>query len=139
MTSRKNRPITRRDFLKLSGLGLTVAGLSPLIQSCGGAPATTAAPAATAAVTEAPMPTGQTLKMWWWGENEAPGLEKWLTECVAKFKTEIRQHHRADHAGYDRGDLGIPDAAAAKNAPDLQFLWNGIYHMESVWLGYLDP
>ena len=31
MTTRKNRPMTRRDFLKLSGLGLTVAGLSPLI------------------------------------------------------------------------------------------------------------
>ena len=30
-------------------------------------------------------------------------------------------------------------AAAAGNAPDIQFLWNGIYHMESVWLGYLQP
>jgi ABC-type glycerol-3-phosphate transport system substrate-binding protein len=28
-------------------------------------------------------------------------------------------------------------AAAAGNAPDLQYLWNGIYHMESVWLGYV--
>ena len=30
-------------------------------------------------------------------------------------------------------------ASAANAAPDLQFLWNGIYHMESVWLGYLEP
>ena len=30
-------------------------------------------------------------------------------------------------------------AAAAGKAPDIQFLWNGIYHMESVWLGYLQP
>src|SRR5512139_3990074 len=30
-------------------------------------------------------------------------------------------------------------ASAAGNAPDMQFLWNGIYHMESVWLGYLEP
>jgi hypothetical protein len=28
-------------------------------------------------------------------------------------------------------------AAAAGNAPDIQYLWNGIYHMESVWLGYV--
>jgi hypothetical protein len=28
-------------------------------------------------------------------------------------------------------------AAAAGNAPDVQYLWNGIYHMESVWLGYV--
>ena len=30
-------------------------------------------------------------------------------------------------------------AAAAGKPPDIQFLWNGIYHMESVWLGYLRP
>ena len=30
-------------------------------------------------------------------------------------------------------------AAAAGQPPDIQFLWNGIYHMESVWLGYLSP
>ena len=30
-------------------------------------------------------------------------------------------------------------AAAAGQPPDIQFLWNGIYHMESVWLGYLQP
>ena len=30
-------------------------------------------------------------------------------------------------------------ASAANAAPDLQFLWNGIYHMESVWFGYLEP
>ncbi len=28
-------------------------------------------------------------------------------------------------------------AAAAGNAPGRQYLWNGIYHMESVWLGYV--
>ena len=30
-------------------------------------------------------------------------------------------------------------AAAAGNVPDVQFLFNGIYHMENVWLGYLKP
>jgi len=29
-------------------------------------------------------------------------------------------------------------AAAAGNVPDVQFLFNGIYHMENVWLGYLN-
>jgi ABC-type glycerol-3-phosphate transport system substrate-binding protein len=28
-------------------------------------------------------------------------------------------------------------AAAAGSPPDIQYLWNGIYHMESVWFGYL--
>ena len=31
------------------------------------------------------------------------------------------------------------NAAASGNVPDVQFLFNGIYHMENVWLGYLDP
>jgi ABC-type glycerol-3-phosphate transport system substrate-binding protein len=30
-------------------------------------------------------------------------------------------------------------AAAAGQPPDVQFFWNGIYHMESVWLGYVQP
>jgi hypothetical protein len=56
-----------------------------LIQAWGGAPATTAAPAA---ATEAPLPTGKDLTLWWWGEQEAPGLEGWVNDMVAKFKTE---------------------------------------------------
>ena len=30
-------------------------------------------------------------------------------------------------------------AAAAGDVPDVQFLFNGIYHMENAWLGYLKP
>jgi raffinose/stachyose/melibiose transport system substrate-binding protein len=136
MTTRNNRPMTRRDFLKLSGLGLTVAGLSPLIQSCGGAPATTAAPAV---ATEAPMPTGQNLKAWWWGEQEAPGLQKWFEESIAKFKEQ--SGNTIDPLLLDTLVVmsEFQTASAAKNAPDIQFFWNGIYHMESTWLGYIEP
>jgi anaerobic selenocysteine-containing dehydrogenase len=59
MTYRKNRPLSRRDFLKLSGIGLTAAGLSPLIQACGGPAATTVAPAATAAPAVTQVPSGK--------------------------------------------------------------------------------
>ena len=30
-------------------------------------------------------------------------------------------------------------AAAAGEPPDIQFVFNGIYHMENVWLGYIQP
>src|SRR5581483_9589468 len=30
-------------------------------------------------------------------------------------------------------------AAAAGDPPDIQYLWNGSYHMENVWRGYLRP
>ena len=29
------------------------------------------------------------------------------------------------------------EAAAAGEPPDVQFVFNGIYHMENVWLGYI--
>ena len=31
------------------------------------------------------------------------------------------------------------EAAAAGEPPDIQFVFNGIYHMENVWLGYIQP
>jgi raffinose/stachyose/melibiose transport system substrate-binding protein len=136
MTSRTNRPLNRRDFLKLSGLGLTIAGLSPLLQSCSGAPATTAAPAV---ATEAPMPTGKDLKAWWWGEQEAPGLEKWLKESIDLYKQ--KSGNTIEPTLQDTAVVisEFQTASAAKNAPDVQFFWNGTYHMESAWLGYVEP
>ena len=140
MTTRKNRPLTRRNFLKLGGIGLTAAGLSPLIQACGGA-ATTAAPAAATqapAATEA-MPAGETLKMWWWGETEAKGLTKWLDDSIAKYKETSGNIIEPTLQGTDQVIAGFQTASAANDAPDVQFLWNGIYHMESAWFGYLEP
>ena len=77
--------------------------------------------------------------MWWWGEQEAPGLEKWLQESVALYKD--KSGNDVEMTLQDNASV-IPEfqtASAAKNAPDIQFLWNGIYHMESVWLDYLEP
>jgi multiple sugar transport system substrate-binding protein len=133
--------ISRRDFIKLAGIGLSAASFSPLLQSCGtSAPATTAAPVVTQApeATKAP-PVGQTLKMWWWGEQEAPGLENWMNDTIAKFKEKTG--HTIEPTLQDTAVVisEFQTASAANDAPDIQFLWNGIYHMESVWLGYLEP
>jgi len=132
--------INRRDFIKLAGLGLSAAGLSPLLQSCAPAAAPTAAPVVTMApeATKA-APVGQNLKMWWWGEQEAPGLEAWLKDTIAKFKEKTG--HTIEPTLQDTSVVisEFQTASAAQNAPDIQFLWNGIYHMESAWLGYLEP
>jgi raffinose/stachyose/melibiose transport system substrate-binding protein len=142
MSNAKNRPFSRRDFLKLAGLSVAAAGLSPLLQSCGGAatPAATSAPAATAEATATQaMPSGQTLKMWWWGEQEAAGLENWLNESIQKYKDASGNTIEPTLQDTSVVISEFQTASAANNAPDLQFLWNGIYHMESVWLGYLEP
>ncbi|MFT3988109.1 ABC transporter substrate-binding protein [Aestuariivirga sp.] len=108
--------ISRRDMLRLSmilGAGTVLTGLMPE-----GAHA------------------ADTLDMWWWGEQELPGLQKFVDSSVAGYKDAAVKPMLQDTAVVISQ---FQTAAAAGNPPDIQFLWNGIYHMESVWLGYLQP
>jgi raffinose/stachyose/melibiose transport system substrate-binding protein len=109
---------SRRDLLKTSaGLGAGVA-LNGLLPSM----------AARAA--------GPDLNMWWWGEQELPGLKAVVDDAVKSYTAASVKPMLQDTAVVISQ---FQTAAAAGEAPDIQFLWNGIYHMESVWLGYLQP
>jgi multiple sugar transport system substrate-binding protein len=105
------------------------------------AAATTAAASSAETAAASSVPTGlKDGKMWWWGEQEAVGIQQWMDETIAKFK-EQSGGATVDATLMDT-DAVIPqftEAAAAGEVPDVQFLFNGIYHMENVWLGYLDP
>jgi len=133
----KHRIVTRRDFLKASGAGLAAAGLAPLLQACANGAAPTAAPAAPA--TEAAAAGGKNLKFWWWGETEAKGLEGWVAQTAEMYKAKSGNTLEPTLMDTLNVISEFQTASAANAAPDVQFLWNGIYHMESVWLGYLDP
>src|SRR5688572_14047767 len=74
------------------------------------------------------------MAMWWWGEQELPGLQGYVDEVVKNYSAATIKPMLQDTAVVISQ---FQTAAAAGNAPDIQFLWNGIYHMESVWLGYL--
>jgi raffinose/stachyose/melibiose transport system substrate-binding protein len=74
------------------------------------------------------------LDMWWWGEQELPGLQAYLDRAIAAFGEARITPMLQDTAVVISQ---FQTAAAAGSPPDLQYLWNGIYHMESVWLGYL--
>jgi len=52
------------------------------------APATAApaAPATAAPATAAPAQTPVHLVVWWWGEQEAPGAQKWMDDTVATYQ-----------------------------------------------------
>ena len=76
------------------------------------------------------------LNMWWWGEQELPGLQAFVDAAVKKYTAATVTTMLQDTAVVISQ---FQTAAAAGAAPDIQFLWNGIYHMESVWLGYLQP
>ena len=109
---------SRRELLKTSaglGAGVVLNGLLP----------STAARAA-----------GPDLNMWWWGEQELPGLKAVVDDAVKSYTAASVKPMLQDTAVVISQ---FQTAAAAGEAPDIQFLWNGIYHMESVWLGYLQP
>jgi ABC-type glycerol-3-phosphate transport system substrate-binding protein len=74
--------------------------------------------------------------MWWWGEQELPGLQAFVDDSVKNYTAATVKPMLQDTAVVISQ---FQTAAAAGNPPDIQFLWNGIYHMESVWLGYLQP
>jgi raffinose/stachyose/melibiose transport system substrate-binding protein len=74
------------------------------------------------------------LDIWWWGEQELPGLQAYLDKAIAAF-TEAQVTPMLQDTAVVISQFQT--AAAAGEPPDLQYLWNGIYHMESVWLGYL--
>ncbi len=109
---------SRRRFLKGTaglGAGAVMGGLLPSLPARADTP---------------------TLNMWWWGEQELPGLQAFVNDSVKSYtaatvKTMLQDTNVVISQ--------FQTAAAAGKAPDIQYLWNGIYHMESVWLGYLRP
>jgi ABC-type glycerol-3-phosphate transport system substrate-binding protein len=107
---------SRRELLKTSAVLGTGAALSSLL------------PGAARAATE--------LNMWWWGEQELPGLQAFVDEAAKSYAAATVKPMLQDTAVVISQ---FQTAAAAGESPDIQFLWNGIYHMESVWLGYLQP
>ena len=67
------RKISRRHMLKMSGGAVAAASLAPMLSR---------------AAMAQDVPTGQSLDFWWWGEQEAPGLEGWLNESVKLYMEE---------------------------------------------------
>ena len=111
-------------MLKMSGGAVAAASLAPLLGR---------------SVMAQEVPTGQTLDFWWWGEQEAPGLEAWMSDSVRLYAEQSGNTIEPTLQATDVVISEFQTASAANAAPDLQFLWNGIYHMESVWFDYLEP
>jgi raffinose/stachyose/melibiose transport system substrate-binding protein len=80
------------------------------------------------------------LTVWWWGEQEAPGMEGWMDETV-KMYTEEHPNVSIETVLQSTESLytAFRAAAQAKQGPDIQYLWSGIYTMEDVWAGNVAP
>jgi multiple sugar transport system substrate-binding protein len=114
-----SKDFSRRTALKGGAIGAAAAALGIVPIGLRGAQA-----------------AGPELNMWWWGEEELPGLKNFVADSVKNYTAATVKPM------LQNTDVVISQfqtAAAAGKAPDIQYLWNGIYHMESVWLGYLQP
>lgn len=104
-------------------------------------PASTEAPAQTAAPvkTEAPAASEPVkLVVWWWGEQEAPGAQKWMDDTIAQY--QAANPNIQIEAVLQSTDSLVPafkSAAAAQEGPDIQYFWGGVWTLEDAWAGSL--
>ena len=71
--------MTRRRMLKAAAAGVALGGLAPL---AGAGPASARSSAAS-------------IKMWWWGQQEAVGIQRWMNDTVKKFQQQTGVEGRA--------------------------------------------
>lgn len=78
------------------------------------------------------------LSLWWWADDPAYGA--WVEDTAKKF-TEVNPGINISTLQQDTCCVisQFTTAAAAGETPDVQFFFNGIYHIENVWQGYLEP
>jgi multiple sugar transport system substrate-binding protein len=130
---------------KIAPLLSILAVLILLITACG-SPTTPEAAAPAQPTQEAAAPTQATasepvkLVIWWWGEQEAPGAQQWMDETIANY---TKEHPNIEiEAVLQSTDTLIPSfqaAAAAKQGPDIQYVWGGVWTIENAWSGALIP
>lgn len=81
-----------------------------------------------------------TLKIWWWGEQEAPGLKNFMDQAFAVYMKE-NPNIKIDAVLQEIDTLypAFRAAAKAKDGPDIQYFWGGTQALEDVWLGNVAP
>ena len=118
---------------------------SMILGACGGPGQPSAAQPEAPAATEAPAaqesaPEPFTLTVWYWGEQEAPGMKNFMENAVQIYMEE--NPHITVNAVLQESDSLYPAfraAAEAKEGPDIQFFWGGVFTLEDAWLGNLAP
>ncbi len=83
---------------------------------------------------------GGTVEFWWWGEEEAPGFEKWVKDTTAAFE---RRNPRVKIKLVEQTTGNMVQAAqaaqAAQKGPDIQFYWPVGWFQEDMFNGNLAP
>ena len=121
---------SRRGFLKLSGTAGVGAAAAALLASCSSSSASGGSSGS------GPV----NLLVWYWGEQEAPGMKSFMQKAVARYNSQqSRVKVTAVLQSSDSLYSAFAAAAQAGKGPDIQYLWGGTQALGDVWLGYCAP
>ncbi|PYG90403.1 multiple sugar transport system substrate-binding protein [Ruminiclostridium sufflavum DSM 19573] len=81
-----------------------------------------------------------TLKIWYWGEQEAPGMKSFIDKAAEVYMKE-NTNIKVDAVLQESDTLysAFRSAAKAKQGPDIQYFWGGTQALEDVWMGNVAP
>jgi len=76
--------------------------------------------------------------MWWWGDQEAAGMKNFVADSVQKY--EAAHPNITIDTVLQSTDNLMPNfaaAAKAKQGPDIEYRWGGIWNLQDAWDGNL--
>ena len=78
------------------------------------------------------------LTMWWWGDQEAAGMKNFVADSVQKYEA-AHPNITIDTVLQSTDNLMPTFAAAAKakQGPDIEYRWGGIWNLQDAWDGNL--
>ena len=81
-----------------------------------------------------------TIKLWWLGDLEAPGIEGWMDQMVQQFQTEY-PNVTVETTLYETGTWIQTQQTACQSGsgPDLWYNWSGTWSLEPAWKGCTVP
>jgi ABC-type glycerol-3-phosphate transport system substrate-binding protein len=81
-----------------------------------------------------------TLTLWWLGNQEVPGIEKWMSQTIAKYHA-LHPNVTVKTVIQSTGTWTTTQKTACKgqSGPDIWYNWAGTWSLEQVWSGCTVP
>ena len=126
------RGLSRREFLRLAGVGAGAATLPGFLAACGGEQQQGNAP-------KAKSVKGK-LTFWYWAESDAPGANDWMNETVEAYK-EKKPDLEINVVPQSTDTLisSFQAAASAGQGPDIASQWATGPVLAQVWQDAVVP
>jgi len=111
-----------------------LAAVVALAAGCGSSSGDSSGSGSTPASSTGPVK----LTMWWWGDQEAAGMKNFVADSVQKYEAE-HPNITIDTVLQSTDNLmpNFAAAAKAKQGPDIEYRWGGIWNLQDAWDGNL--